>query len=369
MDNEIGKKDIRITFHTYDFLGYFLPGAVFLSIIYVFKKLIEEFYKGPFPPFHYLISSFKSYFSGSNSHWASEVVFLVLFIIFCYSLGHLIASLSAFFLDRLLVGKCYKYPYVILFKIIGNSNSNSNNKLKRVLFFLVFVSNILFLINLFLFQKQLFFISLAVIVLLGIISLSYINKIHVEEERGQNNKDNFLISFIIRIFDTKLIKKLGVIENVLKYSLNIYSTFDDNFINKFKVAYKEVFDSDLEQDKVLVYWNCRNYIYQKGGALNEMLINWFNLYSYSRNLASSVYLSFIYILIIIFYQAFIIGDKNLITNFSTFSIHILSLKLFLSSLIIISVLFVLRYYYLYYIFYNKNLYRTFFYLYQQEKKK
>jgi hypothetical protein len=155
---------------------------------------------------------------------------------------------------------------------------------------------------------------------------------------------------------------------VLKYSLNIYSTFDDNFINKFKDAYKEVFDSDFENDKVLVYWNCRNYIYQKGNVLNEALINWFNLYSYLRNLASSVYLSFIYILMIIFYQAFIIGDKNLITNFSTFSSHIISLKLFLSSLIIISVLFVLRYYYLYYIFYNKNLYRTFFYLYQQEKR-
>ncbi|GIV45315.1 MAG: hypothetical protein KatS3mg036_0133 [Ignavibacterium sp.] len=365
MDNEIGKKDIRITFHTYDFLGYFLPGAVFLSIIYVFKKLIEEFYKGPFPPFHYLISSFKSYFSGSNSHWASEVVLLVLFIIFCYSLGHLIASLSAFFLDRLLVGKCFKYPYVILFKLNGKS---SNHKLKRILFFSVFVSNILFLVNLFLLQKQLFFISLAVIVLLGIISLSYINKIHVEEESGQNNKDNFLISFIIRIFDTKLIKKLGVIENVLKYSLNIYSTFDHNFINKFKVAYEEVFDSDLEQDKVLVYWNCRNYIYQKGGALNEMLINWFNLYSYSRNLASCVYLSFICILMIIFYQAFIIGDKDLITKFSIYSSNILSFKLFLSSLIIFSVLFVLRYYYLYYTYYNKYLYRTFLYLYQQEKK-
>ncbi|MCR4418103.1 MAG: hypothetical protein NUV92_10230 [Ignavibacteria bacterium] len=181
MENEIGKKDIRITFHTYDFLGYFLPGAVFLSIIYVFEYLIKDYYKkDQFPPFYYITSLSKSYLFSSDSHWAFEIILIVLFIIFCYSLGHLIASIAAFFLDRLLVGKCFKYPYVILFKLIGNSS----NKLKRVLFFLVFVTNILFLINLFFFQKQLFFISLGVIVLLGIISLSYINKIHVEEVRG-----------------------------------------------------------------------------------------------------------------------------------------------------------------------------------------
>ncbi len=40
MDTEIGKKDIRITFHTYDFLGYFLPGAIFLTNILILNILL-----------------------------------------------------------------------------------------------------------------------------------------------------------------------------------------------------------------------------------------------------------------------------------------------------------------------------------------
>ncbi len=32
METDLGKRDVRITFSSYDFLGYFIPGVTFITI-------------------------------------------------------------------------------------------------------------------------------------------------------------------------------------------------------------------------------------------------------------------------------------------------------------------------------------------------
>ncbi len=369
MSNELGSNKIKFSFHTYDFLGYFLPGAMFLTIVFLFEYFLKKyFFSEKFYPLLYsLVSLSKDYFLDKNSHWAFEIIILVLFIVFCYSIGHIIASFSAFFLDRLLVGKCFKYPYVIFFKL--EQEYPNRHSLKRVLFFVVFVINFLLILNIFFKGIYLIVITFVIIILLLLVAISYINKIYYSENYDEFKvafNDYKISSFISKLFDMKLTRIIiNPIKHLLQFSLNIYRPLDDHFIIKFKSFYHEAFGDKLEDDKVRCYWNCRNYILENGGLMNDMLNNWFNLYSYARNLSTCIYIAFIYIILIILYQSYVVMDKNFVLKFYSNELSVVNFKILLLFLFIISNILVLRYYYLYYTYYNKYLFRTFVYLFNK----
>ncbi len=312
-----------------------------------------------------MVSISKHYFISSESHWSFELIILVIFIVISYSLGHIIASFSAFFLDRLLVGKCFSYPYIVLFKL---HPENSNNEFKIILYAIVFLLNILLIINLFFYN---FYINISLIFI--VLVLIYLLFVYIKTISAYNKKKfNRLVKIlfdIIKIVGSLNQRFVSYLTSFLRYSINVYSSFDDDFISKFKKAYSKTFNSTLEKDKVLVYWFCRNFIIEKSYNFNSMLNNWFNLYSYSRNLSACFYLSYVYLLLFIYYQTYIVSDKFFINNFYNFNAYTITYKIFLIFLIVLSFILLVRFYYLYYTYYNKYLYRTFYFLYQQSNSK
>lgn len=81
-------------FSVYDFLGYFIPGALMIYLYVIIDNL-----KNPFSSFHELINSTKDF----------QIDQLMLFIIISYSLGHLINFVSSMTIEKYALWK-YDYP-------------------------------------------------------------------------------------------------------------------------------------------------------------------------------------------------------------------------------------------------------------------
>jgi len=135
--------------------------------------------------------------------------------------------------------------------------------------------------------------------------------------------------------------------------LNVGDPFDDYFKIKFEKTFSKVFDYDYENADTNIYWYTRNFIIERSHELNEMLKNWFNLYSFSRNLSTAFYLAY---LILSFELIFLERNIHFDLNFSR------SIIIYIIIILIISIILLIRYAYLYYVYYNKYLYRSFVYL-------
>ncbi len=260
---------------------------------------------------------------------------------FFYAFGHVIASLSAFILDRNLIGRCIKYPYRN-FLILCNTEPVGNNS----------------------FFKERFVVRLVLFnaILLIFLFLNF-------------NICYFTFSIVALIIVTR-IKKLTIwFFNKIKFYLNklgdflyIKPNFSEDFRKELTNLYKEL---KLEPDKygTFIYWYTRNYIMEKSPTFNQMLINWFNLYSFARNLSTSCYLAYLYVIILLFGHFTLYPDSSFYKQF--YSWHIPTsfwYKFFLIILFTISIILLFRFYYLYYIYYNRYLFRTFYYLKKEEER-
>lgn len=368
METDLGKKDVRVTLSSYDFLAYFIPGATFITIILVIESYYYDNifkYQNRILPFYDIINKIKAYFLSPESHWSLEIVILVLFVIFSYMLGHILASSSAFILDRILVGNLLKYPYIVLLRLpseIGRS------ELLRVILFLSFVFNLALILSLF---NEILFKYL-ILITIFIIFLSYLSFQNYFIRKNGNNFIKIFLYLINKLFTLKIPFKNFSIEGFVNFSryflikfLGIYEEFSDEFISKFKGAYKKVFNSKIEDDKILVYWNCRNYIIDKNPHFNSLLVNWFNLYSFSRNLLTCLYFSFIYLVFILRLNFELYN--NLTDSFFHENAKFYSIKITIILVFLLSIIMLIRYYYLYYTYYNKYLFRTFYYLVNQKE--
>lgn len=306
---------------------------------------------------------------GEGSHWSLELIIIVLFTIVCYSLGHLIGSFSAFFIDRILVGSALKYPYLVLFKLAENNINYNQVKLRYAIGILSILLNLIFILSLFIYAPYTFGVLIFLFLVLLFIFLHLFSPITLNKE----NESSAALQ-TKKLTERRAYKILnflfGLLFKILKTYLGIYISFSDDFINKFKVVYKSIFQTDMEKDGVNVYWFTRNYITEKSPALNSLLNNWFNLYSFSRNLSTCFYIAFIYIVFLININLLFDDCYNHIFLSRFFSSHynFITYKISIIGVLIISLVMLIRYYYLYYTYYNKFLYRTFYYLARQEYK-
>src|SRR5437588_8940403 len=113
--------NVRPPFSAYDFFAHLIPGLTFFACLYIFEVGIDK---------NDLIQD--AFFSNYNIRWlitetrpAPDVNFLrnagflLISILFVYAISHVIASISSFFIDRLLIYKGFGYPYRFL--VLGES--------------------------------------------------------------------------------------------------------------------------------------------------------------------------------------------------------------------------------------------------------
>lgn len=146
-------KEIKQPFGLYDVFGYLLPGFFFITILIIdfdFSKIIRYFLKnhsldgidlaGYDFKYKYF---FKFIYYESNSSFG--VIPFLVFLIFCYLIGHVMASFSSF-LSKHFIKRILKNPSENLFPTANNENEEG--KLYKVIRFLYhnikrFIGNVL----------------------------------------------------------------------------------------------------------------------------------------------------------------------------------------------------------------------------------
>jgi hypothetical protein len=331
METELGKEKVRFTVTTYDFLAYFVPGFVFILCVYFIEDLLIQKINFEASNYfllfkiHYIFNPIINLLKESNN-WLYSLLMALLLIIISYVIGHIVASFSAFFLDRNLIGRYFKYPYKTLLKYTKTTDDTKKLKVGEKIISVIFLINLFILILLLcnkFFSDCLIYKSSILVLILGVFLSEY-------------------ISMIIKI-----------IKDLIKLLLNVGDPFDDYFKIKFEETFSKAFDYDYENADTNIYWYTRNFIIERSHELNEMLKNWFNLYSFSRNLSTAFYLAY---LILSFELIFLERNIHFDLNFSQ------SIIVYIIIILIISIILLIRYAYLYYVYYNKYLYRSFVYL-------
>src|SRR2546425_2633251 len=109
----------------YDVLGYLAPGATFVLSLYGFEFWIHHGAATPFlihTPVYTLIQLALP--PSGEGAWALATLFLIGLFGVCYVLGHIIASISAFSIDRMYVAKGHGYPFRLLLGLRPAPNEN-----------------------------------------------------------------------------------------------------------------------------------------------------------------------------------------------------------------------------------------------------
>jgi len=334
--NELLKTSSRFPFTIYDVFGYLIPGSAFIFICIIFDVWIFNNASAVYSLHTPFLTVGKTlFYPDILNNVTLSLILLLMGAIVAYVSGHIIASVSAFSIDRLLIGRGYYYPFVTLtaqsndLKIDGEKNRIRGGFALFNLILMVFATifstdGIYNIIN---YSTKLFILS--IFILSAIILFFYTT--------GRSSKVRFPINICAKLYN--------YITSRLSYFTRTSDSLPQVIINKFKSFTKKEFGDD-EYKNSDTYWFCYMYVINNSHSFFNHLSNWLHLYSYARNLSTSLYLASIYILIII-----TVNNLNgvLIDPIS----YLLFPIVFGSSFIMLT-----RFYYLYVSYYTKFLIRA-----------
>ncbi len=323
---------------SYDFFGYLIPGAVvtFSIFICVTQVLTTK-----------SLSDLCVWLwdNVENIHTERALTVLLLFIIASYILGHVTGSLSSFIFERTIIDKILLYPYKsLVFNEPAKHDFSSNSY--RALISLIFIFITLIILGItepkihFIFETPMppcSIVGLFILILM-------VCKIF----------DEFLkrhIKFFYKIFHPLL----NIIYIVTAIPFRIFERFSFHFLGQVKHFPPEVRNRIISQHKKIFnyhapesigaefFWSTYWFMVNRNAFVRARLDKWLILYSFMRNMSCATLLA-----------AIIIVLPIRILHLYSLHARIFSLLLFALSL-----LFSLRYYYLYFGYYSKNLFRSF----------
>jgi hypothetical protein len=344
----------------YDILGYLVPGAACLLFIFLFEYWARHIHDIGIlnGELHTPVNSIVKLFdiSLTNSSWVLGAVFLAVVMASAYVVGHLVATLSALIVDRTLVAKGHGYPHVLLLGVDSETETSFSNDFYR---------GFLFNINIYLLFRYLVIARLFTVPYICLVvaewsmMVSFLVKLALSIKPGNKNIYNYCVE--IRGFKRSidwLFKVYAIPYNTtafyLEKFLNSNRGFSTEFQNKYKTAFRSVFQMDAKSAGSNNYWLSFLYVREHDEAMTEMANNWLRLYSFARNLSTALFLAFFYQLCWVYFQ------KWITINSSVYQVRVLLVLPLLP--LAGSLLMLIRYRYLYYDYFSKFIFRAFVYL-------
>jgi hypothetical protein len=339
-------------FSTYDFLGYLIPGSTFIATGYFFDRwlLVVTPNRQVFVLFSEFASIINNVSSKDNNNVFTSIIAIILVFIVCYTVGHLLATLSSFFIDRYLIKSGFRYPLVNFLNPTKNNQVVPPERIFKtrarcslvVLYVIIVVVTQLFFISntMTLVDYIYWFISITVIIFL----------------------------FFMFYFPSKLVRTLSYFPTwfggLIERHLDMSGQMDDSFGEKIVAKVKEDFHIDLtdaSQPKGFsnAYWLMFIKVGESSNMSHSMLVNWLHLYSYARNTSTSFFVIALYIM-----GTVLVNGENMYQLDKRF--YFLYGFLFGGALLASLVLLV-RYYYLFSSYYTKYLLRAYYYVSTQSK--
>ena len=303
MDND--KQNIKVD--TYDFFGYLIPGFILFMALVILHL----------PVINFQVSNFTCIINAKiETYQFIVIVFIVL--VMSYIFGHVVASIASFIFEKLIIKNLLKYPYSVQLEIPQNQSQHTNNCFFKIALLLSITS--MFIVCIFPSKLLSHFTTL----LISLFVLSILCK---------TNAIHKIIQFIFTPVDKLVL-------DVLKRPLPL-STID-RLRNKFQSDYSIQPTQELGSEIFwAIYWKVvQNDIYIKG-----KIDKWLVLYSFMRNLGCALLMAAIVLVL----RQYIWGES-------------LILKVHSCVMVSFSIILTIRYYYLYYNYYSKSIFRIYAYL-------
>ncbi len=338
-------------FNAYDAFGYFIPGGVLLIGLCVLSwaKVSEE------------ILNLNQYFLISDMHntnWQFFISAIPIILLLVYVLGHFVASVSAILIDKLIVERTLGYPVYRLFgKILDYEECPVLRYAHRCQQFyksllMLFVITVAFAsIHANNVYSIFFGVTFIVVLVLKLFFSMFCLKDWHDPTSIRNNRSRQMR--MANCIWTKCRLLLWpfygflfplVVYTVLSLLFRMCKPFETVFQESFAKKFNETFDLNIKEAGTNIYWLTYSYLHQNDKNNVPLIRHWLNLYSFARNLSASFFLLFIYGIYLLKFSEY--SEKTVVAKWCLcFGIG--------------AVVFWLRYYYLYYNYYSKYLFRAF----------
>lgn len=356
---ELEEGKVRLPFTGFDLFWYIIPGSVLMLSVFVFEFWIRSHYNIPSfhsPVYTALTSTANEIFT---KNWVFSAIYLLILVSIAYVSGHILASIGAFVIERILVAKGYKYPYEHLLDIKDKSRQvkKHSGPFYRGLFFWFNIYFLLRYLNIY-YQYDTIQIILKIIsyyILFLILlkpSFDFLKyKLPKSWEWLEKNKKRKAIvaihNFLIFIFESSSVF-YNLLSSTFSIFLNTRRSFDQPFIDKYKEFFNSEFGFDPDCSSNNNYWLTKLFVINSSSALTKEVIIWNSMYRFSRNLSTALFISFFYLFISI------ITQHSLLKNINDPVITFTPLILFF-----LAVIMLLQFFYLYDNRYSRLVFRSF----------
>jgi len=311
---ELEDGKIKFPFSGFDLFWYIIPGSVLLLNVFLFEFWVKSHYG--LPTLHSPV--YTAFTSTANEiftkNWVFSAIYLLVLLSMAYVCGHILASIGSFFIERILVGKGYKYPYEHLLKLTDKNcevKSHSGPYYRGIFFwlnmyFIIRYTNIFYdyyIISIFI--KMLSYYLLALIFSKPLFDF-FKYKLPKHWKWLDKNRTKKYISLPHNIF-VFFFESSAVFYNLLSNTFSIFlntrKSFDKEFIEKYKETFKNEFTFDPNISSNNNYWLSKLSVINSSSALAKEVQVWESMYRFSRNLSTAFFISFFYCFISIITQA------------------------------------------------------------------
>ena len=294
---------------------------------------------------------------------AEQTTYIALGIVFLYATGHVVAAISSFFLDRILVFKGYGYPYTFLVLTLPSSTvqQGSRNFYRGSIFWLNVWLFVWLILRIFYMGAALGLYSWLIIAVPFFVFL--IAKLVISDVCNRKTFSGMprcyarlrLILFRNRARVLSWTKGYALGFNapadLVGKLINTNIALEDDVRDAYRKFFKSNFHMDPNKADSNNYWFSTFFVMQKERKLYDRISQWYQISNFARNMAAAFYLAYFYGLICVFCSSdqSVPGGKASIIFFQV-------------GLLAVACIMVIRFYHAFVSYYSKGLYRAFVYI-------
>lgn len=322
---------------SYDFFGYLIPGLmIFLSGFLAAQQVTDLC-----APEAAIRIIQKTLAEAGTAIFSSVVALTVLG---SYLAGHLSSSISSFFFDKLLVRNVLGYPFrSLLFNEGMEMNYRGFVYMSYISFTLLLLFAYVFGLNVVLYSITIDYTLMAKI-LLALVLLQAINgQVYRRAPEHVSRSTTRFLAHIYRLCSSPFL----LAEYVATRFLGLTKTFPNSVNKRIQDRYLAVFGDELKAELASeAYWAIYWYVTTSNQYLRSKIDKWLVLYGFMRNSSCAVLLSSVII-------ALPVRSWGIVSPLEALAAE---------ALFVVGLIYSFRYYYLYFGYYSKTIFRVFAFL-------
>jgi len=347
----------------YDFFSVILPGGSLLFCCFYFEELYRgsagRFYSSL--PVHWIFQ--KTWHDAPNNIAQSVSLGVSLFVV--YLSGQVVSSVANFFLDRILMYKCYGYPYQFLL-LREQCKPDAVKKRSRQ-----FYRGSIFWLHCATFALAIYCVTwwpiFAVIAVslygLWLVVVAWRVLCKIIEKSGRNGRLYTLLEEWRVKFLRNFAKPYNSVTNFIEKTNRTNSEFEKPFIDKYIELFRKDFGMEPKEVGSNNYWFALFYVRRQDPQLHDSIVRWYQTSIFARNMAISFYMAFLYSVGFLFFEHLpTFFSSDLSAPVQALDIKTVHIAITLYLLLNLAIFMTVRFHYFLICYYSKCLFRAYVFL-------